>query len=76
MSNTLSFNRESASCTHISGILYALVVLYLESTAKADEGTSHPVPITSLECQWSKPRRRKDSKVAVSNVAFKKHING
>jgi len=51
----------------------------IDSTASADDHIAsiiQPVPITSLECQWSKPRHRKDSKVEVSNVAFKKHIYG
>ena len=78
----LSSHRESASCTHISGLLHALVALCpteIDSTAKLGEDNSssvQPVPITSLECQWSKPRCRKDSKVEVSNVSFKKHVYG
>ena len=60
--------------------IYALVALCpteIVGTAKLGEDNSssvQPVPITSLECQWSKPRCCKDSKVEVSNVSFKEHV--
>jgi len=51
----------------------------IDSTANADDHNAssvQPVPVTSLECQWNKRRRRKNNKAEVSNVAFKKHVYG
>ena len=72
--------RESASCTHISGLLHALV-----STSHApfdpvhisqtdDEDT--PLPITSFACQWKAPRKRKEADAKISDVTFEKHVYG
>ena len=74
--------RNSASCTHVSALLHALVSLTSpqfqispnESTAMdhlADE-----IPITSLPCQWKAPKKRKESTLPIAQVKFEKHTKG
>lgn len=71
----------SASCTHISAILHALVALCPSLTPFQDGSSSHVVgdteeslPVTSFLCQWKQPRKRKDSTLKTSEAKFEKHV--
>ncbi|KAL5517990.1 hypothetical protein EMCRGX_G003649 [Ephydatia muelleri] len=69
---------ESASCTHVSGLLHALVAM-CPSKIEFTSGTTtseDPRPVTSYPCQWKQPHKRKDSSAKVSELAFHKHVFG
>ena len=78
------FCRKSASCTHISAVLHALVALTssggsgfqlkpaLPSTSLPDE-EDEVMPITSYLCQWKVPKKRKESNLTMSAAVFEKH---
>ena len=73
--------RKSASCTHISALLHALVSL--TPTSLGPSGTNQPssdeetaLPVTSFLCQWNAPRKRKESNLPISGAAFQKHVYG
>ena len=74
--------RKSASCTHISGLLHALVGLAPakfqnpNSTDNSSLQLDEPLPITSFECQWKPPRKRKESNLKISDAAFERYIYG
>ena len=70
--------RESASCTHVSGLLHALVTMSPKqiSLATTPSTPEEPLPITSYACQWKQPRKRKESSLPVSDVTFTKHVYG
>jgi len=81
--------RKSASCTHISALLHALVSLTAsqfqlrptglpEVLLDADNGT---VPVTSQACRWKQPRKRKESITPLAEAASgvilsEKHVYG
>ena len=46
------------------------------SSSIADEEDADSVPVTSLPCQWKKPRKRKESNLKMSDATFEKHIYG
>ena len=71
----------SASCTHVSAVLHALVAVTaknfqvqpaLASTSLADE-EDEVMPVTSYLCQWKVPKKRKESNLPMSAVVFEKH---
>ena len=75
--------RKSASCTHVSGLLHALVGLapaqFQDSTKEPSTQVGHseePLPITSFECQWKPPRTRKESNLRIADAAFDKYVYG
>lgn len=74
--------RLSASCTHVSGLLHALVAMCPSSfqTPAANFSTSETeeeiLPITSYACQWKPPRKRKQSTLKMSEATFQKHVYG
>ena len=78
--------RKSASCTHISALLHALVSMtasqfQLQPTAGIPEadllGTDdETVPVTSQPCQWKQPRKRKESTMPLAEAPFEKHVYG
>lgn len=77
----MSFYRLSASCTHVSGLLHALVGLCPDSFqhpgGTSDMGELEEVlPITSYACQWKPPCKRKESTLQMSEVQFQKHVYG
>lgn len=63
----LTFHRESASCTHVSGLLHGLVSMFpgefqppvspTQSAAANDE--EEVLPITSYACRWKIPKKKK-----------------
>lgn len=69
---------ESASCTHVSGLLHALVAMCPKKISLTTDSSTpeEPLPITSYECEWKKTRKRKESAMAVSDVTFQKHVYG
>ena len=80
-------HRESASCTHISGLLHGLVAMTpanFTSTITSDQTVeSHDnddgaetLPVTSFACQWKPPRKRKDSVLKFADTNFEKHTYG
>ena len=78
--------RMSASCTHVSGLLHALVAMspaevdrWVPCPGRVSDGDSEcqdPLPITSFMCQWKMPRKRKESTVQIADVTFQKHVYG
>ena len=73
--------RKSASCTHISALLHALMSLNPTSPAstsanqpQSDEETA--LPVTSFLCQWNAPIKRKESNLSISEAIFQKHVYG
>ena len=69
---------ESASCTHVSGLLHALVAMCPSKLEFISAATTSedPLPVTSYPCQWKQPRKRKDNSAKVSELAFHKHVFG
>ena len=72
--------RKSASCTHVSAVLHALAAINPMSFQlrpnflPADEsGDEDLIPVTSLPCQWKRPRIRKESTMPISEATFEKH---
>lgn len=75
--------RKSASCTHVSALLHALVSLTtprfqvqpadLPGVSYSDE---EAIPITSLACQWKPPKKRKESTMTMPEAPFAKHMYG
>ena len=70
--------RESASCTHVSGLLHALVAMCPSQAGQVDDSsdTEDPLPVTSFACKWKQPRKRKDCTMKMSEVTFQKHVYG
>lgn len=72
--------RKSASCTHISALLHALVALtpvpFPVPSSVPDDEDAESVPVTSLPCQWKQPRKRKESNLKMSDATFEKHVYG
>ena len=72
------FFRNSASCTHISALLHALVLLTAPqfSLDPADSGQcieEEAVSVTSLPCLWKPPKKRKESTMQMSEATFTTH---
>ena len=76
---TLPLYRMSASCTHVSALLHALVAL-CPSTYSAgsipDGSEDEALPVTSYACQWKVPSKRKDCTLPLSKIVFEKHSYG
>ena len=78
--------RKSASCTHVSALLHALMSLTapqfqlqqseLESHDVLHSCDEETVPVTSRPCQWKAPKKRKESTMAMSEASFIKHEYG
>ncbi len=77
--------RESASCTHISGLLHALVAMSpperdtVPNTASGGASSSQEeLPVTLFSCQWNVPRKRKECTCTAkfADVSFRKHVYG
>lgn len=58
--------RDGESCNHIAGLMYALV----EMTEKRAHGLD---AVTSSECKWNKPRKRRLTPKKSQELVFKKH---
>lgn len=79
--DVLIFCRKSASCTHVSALLHALVSMTAsqfqlhpkESPSTALTTDEESQPVTSLPCQWKPPRKRKESTLPLSEASFEKH---
>ena len=80
--STLLFSHSvSASCTHVSGLLHALVSITQEPFAAASgmsetEDEETPLPITSFACAWKPPRKRKETNARISDLKIEKHVYG
>ena len=76
------FCRKSATCTHVSGLLHALVALSpseLVPTGLADRrenDSGDDLPVTSYRCQWVQPKKRKESSTKMADASFRKHVYG
>ena len=86
-SNTLPtlcivIHRKSASCTHVSGLLHALVALSPsefippERVGGSQDSSDDDLPITSYKCQWVQPKKRKESNTKMADANFEKHVYG
>ena len=67
--------RESASCTHVSAVLHALVALtpshIAPSSSSLPSGIEEELlPVTSYPCQWKVPRRQKESTIKMEVHGF------
>ena len=75
-------NRKSATCTHVSGLLHALVALSPSESVpppvadRNDYDSEDELPVTSHRCQWVQPRKRKESNTKMADASFKKHVYG
>ena len=69
---------ESASCTHVSGLLHALVAMCPKQISLTTDPSApeEPLPVTSYACQWKQPKKRKESSLPVSDITFTKHVYG
>ena len=72
--------RKSASCTHVSAVLHALAALSPasfqlrpNSSPANDSDDEDSTPVTSLPCQWKRPKKRKESTLPISEATFEKH---
>ena len=72
--------RNSASCTHVSALQHALATLSPASFQLKhknpplnDSDDEDSTPVTSLPCQWRRPRKRKESSLSISKATFEKH---
>ena len=76
------FCRKSASCTHVSELLHALVSLSPSDfvppsvTNENLDSSGDEVPVTSLKCQWVQPRKRKESNTKMAYAKFEKYVYG
>ena len=78
------FHRQSASCTHVSALLHALVALTpIQFTAPSSsdplvdaEESTDSLPITSYPCVWKAPKKRKQSNLKMADADFEKHVYG
>jgi hypothetical protein len=72
---------KSASCTHVSALLHALLSLTAHRIGSVhnqedNDSDNEALPITSYLCQWKQPRSRKESNMPVSSTEFRKHVYG
>ena len=68
--------RLSASCVHVSALLYALVALkpsVQSCMPSGDDSDEDSLPVTSPLCQWKLPRKRKATAMQSSAAEFEKH---
>ena len=75
------FCRLSASCTHISAVLHALVAMtpteFLQQPSASTSGDDNEsLPCTSYPCQWKQPKKRKESNLRMGDAVFEKHVLG
>ena len=75
------FCRLSASCTHISALLHALVAMtpseFLQQPSGDPSGDDNErLPCTSYPCLWKKPKKRKESNLRMGDAVFEKHVLG
>ena len=71
--------RKSSSCTHVSGLLHALVAMFpheIQTNLQAGVSNQEDLPVTSYPCQWNVPRKRKVSSAKITDVSFNKHVYG
>ena len=79
--------RESASCTHISALLHALVAMRPATVSEipvkapsaihnSDDDDIEGLPVTSFPCQWKQPRKRKESTLKFADANFEKYEYG
>ena len=76
---TVSPCRKSASCTHVSALLHALVSVttpqFQLQPSESPEvllNSEEVVPVTSRPCEWKPPKKRKESTMALSDTSFEK----
>jgi len=78
---------ESASCTHVSGLLHALAAITPanvtststpDETIGSDDNDDEPesLPVTSFACKWKPPRKRKECVLKFADANFEKHVYG
>ena len=78
----ISLFRNSASCTHVSALLHALVSLTSSQfQLRPNESTTldhldDETPITSLPCQWKPPKKRKESTLPIAHVKLENILMG
>ena len=81
LSLSLTFCRLSASCTHISALLHALVAMtpteFLQQPSASTSGDDNEsLPCTLYPCQWKQPKKRKESNLRMGDAVFEKHVLG
>ena len=67
----------SASCTHVSAMLHAIVAMsptdQFPHASSDHDDTEDDLPCTSYPCQWKKPRSRKETNLKISDAEVQKH---
>ena len=70
--------RKSATCTHVSALLHALVAMtptHLKP-GRSRYDVDEDLPVTSYPCQWKEPCKRKQSNLNISDAKVEKHMYG
>ena len=71
--------RKSTSCTHVSGLLHALVAVGpvdFQAPPGASAIAEELLPVTSFACQWKPLRKRKEATLKMVDAKFDKHVYG
>ena len=74
-----TFHRKSASCTHVSAVLHALVAVTRNGQLQYTPNSTLPemedesMPVTSKLCEWNIPQKRKESNQSMSTAVFMQH---
>ena len=74
-----TFHRKSASCTHVSAVLHALVAVTSNGQLQYTPNSTLPemedesMPVTSKLCEWKIPHKRKESNQSMSTAVFIQH---
>ena len=70
----------SASCTHVSALLHALVAAtftgYTIRPTSSASNLEDDLPVTSYPCQWRAPKKCKQSTLRFADSVFEKHVYG
>ena len=75
----MPYCRKSATCTHISALLHALVAMtptQLTPIVSGENVTEEDLPVTSYPCRWKPPCKRKESNLKISDANVTKHTYG
>lgn len=74
------FIRMSASCTHVSALLHALMAAtFIKFTIRPTSSVSsleEDLAVTSYSCQWKAPKQCKQSTLNFADSVFVKYVYG
>lgn len=75
MSFLRDLDRNTASCTHVSGLMHALVVMSPPEVGTT-QGGCEDLPVTSFTCQCNVPQKQKESSANLSIEFISKTFYG